>query len=95
MIQTASENKYRFNMQVSAEDMAALDRDHSCRKAHLGRQNLTRAFNQLRATPRAPPLWKTTHENRPPGRERLSFAGRQAFGDRALVQTKGARRYEY
>jgi hypothetical protein len=27
MIQAAAENKYGFNMQVSAEAMAALDRD--------------------------------------------------------------------
>jgi hypothetical protein len=51
MIQSLAEHKYSFNIQVSAEDMAALDRDHSRRKAHLVRQRLTRPFDQLR-TPR-------------------------------------------
>jgi hypothetical protein len=45
MIQTAAENKYRFNMQVSAEDMAAPDRVHSRWKSHSHRQFLTRKFN--------------------------------------------------
>jgi hypothetical protein len=53
MIQTFAEHKYSFNMQVSAEDMAALDRDHSRRNAHLVRQRLTNAFNQLGTAPRA------------------------------------------
>jgi hypothetical protein len=54
MIQSFAEHKYSFNIQVSAEDMAALDRDHSRRKAHLVWQRLTRAFDQLRTIPRAP-----------------------------------------
>jgi hypothetical protein len=53
MIQSFAEHKYSFDMQVSAEDMAALDRDHLRPKAHLERQHLMRAFNQLCATPRA------------------------------------------
>jgi hypothetical protein len=47
MIQAVAENKYSFNMQVSAEAMAALDRDHSRRKPPLARQRSTIAFNQL------------------------------------------------
>jgi hypothetical protein len=37
MIQNVVEDKYSFNMQVSAEAMAALDPDHSRRNAHLVR----------------------------------------------------------
>jgi hypothetical protein len=38
MIHAAFENKYGFNMQVSAEAMAAPDRDHSRRKTPLARR---------------------------------------------------------
>jgi hypothetical protein len=47
MIQTVSENKYSFNMQVSAEPMAAADCDHLRRKIPLVCQFLTNRFNQL------------------------------------------------
>src|SRR5258708_1593937 len=53
MIQTVVEDKYSFNMQVSAEAMAALDRDHPRWKTPLVRRRLTSGFNQLGITPPA------------------------------------------
>jgi hypothetical protein len=53
MIQTGVEDKYSFNMQVSAEAMAALDRDHSRWKTPLVRRRLTSGFNQLGIAPPA------------------------------------------
>jgi hypothetical protein len=51
MIQSVVEDKYSFNMQVSAEAMAALDRALSRWKAHLVRRRLTSGFNQLVIAP--------------------------------------------
>jgi hypothetical protein len=45
MIQTVVENKYGFNMQVSAEAMAAPDRPHQ--KAAVTQRLLTRPFSLL------------------------------------------------
>jgi hypothetical protein len=47
MSQTVVENKYSFNMQVSAEAMAAPDRDRPHQKAAVTQRLLTRPFSQL------------------------------------------------
>jgi hypothetical protein len=47
MIQTAVENKYRFNMKVSAKAMAATGRDRPHPKAAVARRLLASPFSQL------------------------------------------------
>jgi hypothetical protein len=72
MIQTVDEDKYSFNMRVSAEAIAALDQDHSRWNAHLVRRRLTSGFNQLAIAPPARPCrrprrkWPTRELHRPP-----------------------------
>jgi hypothetical protein len=47
MIQTVAENKYSFNMRVSAAAMAVPDRDRPHQKAAVTQRLLIRPFNQL------------------------------------------------
>jgi hypothetical protein len=62
MIQTVVEDKYSFNMRVSAEAMATLDRDHSRWKTPLVRRRLTSGFNQLGIAPARATLRKAATE---------------------------------
>jgi hypothetical protein len=71
MIQTVAENKYSFNMRVSAVVMAALDRDYLRPKLPLVRQFLTSGFNQL-AFAAAARIWGRSPTDRPLGRRMRS-----------------------